>query len=145
MRRIVALLIVLCASLTGCARSTLDIGYEGDEASYALAQEAAGMWNEACRGQLVVVHRGSGDVPMSSVHGPLGFADGRKANTHIVNDRAVSIEFDSTRPPRSVLAALAHEMGHALGLEHTGTGLMQSPMNPATDLFITAENCRDVR
>ncbi len=140
-----AVLLVVCASLTGCGRSTLDIGYDGDDASFALAQEAAGMWNEACRGRLVVVHRGPGDLPMTSIAGPLGYSDDRKGSTRLVDDVAVSIVFNSARPARSVLAAIAHEMGHALGIKHTGEGLMQSPMSPATDLFITAEDCRAVR
>lgn len=138
-------LVAICATMTGCGRSTLDIGYDGDDESFALAQEAAGMWNEACRGRLVVVHRGPSDLPMTSVAGPLGYPDGRQGSTRLVDDQAVSIVFNSARPSRSILAAIAHEMGHALGLKHTGEGLMMAVMSPTTDLYITAEDCRDIR
>jgi len=142
-----ALVLFVTVSATACGgRSTLDIGFEGDDdASFALAQEAAGMWNEACRGRLVVVHRGPGDIPLTAIAGPLGYPDGRQGSTRLIDDEAVSIVFNSARPPRSILAAIAHEMGHALGLKHTGEGLMMSPMNPAKDTYITAEDCRDIK
>lgn len=130
-------------ALVGCAREPLDIGYQGDPAAYETAQAAAAMWNEACRGRFVVVREGAGEIALTTTAGPPN--PGQIATTHIENGTARSMRVDSTVSRRMMVLAIAHEYGHAMGLDHSDVGIMRAFPNEDTDLFITAENCQDAR
>lgn len=156
-----ALLFLLLAwPLVSCTLpGTLDVGYiSGSDEGYVQALLAADAWNRACGVELVRVHRGEGDIALREQQ---GITRGAYGETRIERPifgafgekRAVSIWFMAGwQAPVTV----AHEFGHALGLGHASTGIMQPGvyrelLDPATEYrtllpgVITQADCEAVR
>jgi len=155
-RDLVALLLVL----SSCAPSgPLDVGYHGDDAGYVAALEAANAWNQTCGADLVNVHRGDGEIDLREqegiTHNAYGETTFERPILNAVGPREpVAIWFMSGW---HALPVLTHEFGHALGLGHADSGIMDphvasgfDALDPATGNttlapgMITAETCKQV-
>lgn len=151
---IIALASFVLVALSCAPPAVIDAGYVGSDHGLTSAKIAAEAWNQTCGLELVRVHRGGGDFVIEERDGIfrnayaettlerpfLGFA-GRK--------RVTAMWFLSGA---YAVSELAHEFGHALGLDHAPTGVMKpggelEVLDPATHWqtlrpdAITAEDC----
>lgn len=158
------LVVALFVTLLGCAApTTLDVGYHGSDEGYAAALEAAAAWNETCRADLIQVHRGDGDVQLYETWGTVGGQ--ALGETHLERP---FLTFLGPKEPTEIrfmrgweaLPVLAHEFGHAMGLQHGDGGIMtpgnelpsmREQLDPATQYetllpgLITPELCAAIK
>jgi hypothetical protein len=122
----------LCLLVSGCAQARpLDVGYHGSADGFTKALIAAQYWNDACGETLVVVHEGDGDVQLRE---QAGMPDGQYGETFkqhevlgiVGPEEPYEIKFMGSS---GALGIIAHEYGHALGIEGHSSGI--NIMNPA--------------
>lgn len=123
----IAILASLALPSCGSGRP-LDIGYHGSDDGYAKALVAAEAWNQTCSANLIDVHRGDGDISLIEQEGMTG----GDAYGETVRERPILTAIGPEEPVRikfmrgwPALPTLAHEFGHALGLEHEPVGIMR--------------------
>lgn len=134
-----ALITLVVFALNGCA---VRVGYDyhfrfdGPDEDYAQAVIAAGEWN-SCGVIAVAVSKADGSIPITYVetvpgdHAGLYYPDpAHIVYKHVGND---------TR------AIIAHEMGHAFGLDHSdSTSVIMSPV-VGPDSHVTEADCDALR
>lgn len=124
----------------GCARGseTLVFTYRGSDATFAAAQEAADQW-AAC-GAGIIVTREPGGIPLEEVEETMD--EGVQGNTlRDGNGKPELVEVAIGAPDK--VGTLAHEMGHALGLEHAERGIMRGPHERGSS--VTSRECAAFR
>lgn len=128
-----------CLLVAGCAASpaTVVLEWKGSDAGLVEARAAAQEWADVC-GSAIVVERGSGGAPFFEVADHL--SDGSAGET-IGSIRSGGLKQMTIGGPnlQDRRAVIAHEMGHALGLEHAASGLMALVVLPGSR--VTPADC----
>lgn len=128
--------LVLAATLSSCNSNRLEFSFEGNSQDYGTAIVAASEWNRACPDVWVQVTRGGDGIPMRVVPANSLLSVGWAGVTRFDDGAVEQIEVDAAYAYRSVFA---HEIGHALGLEHKAQGVMRSAAD--LDAHVTAGDC----
>jgi len=131
------LLLLALLTLVGCAsRGEYDFALVGPAEDLAQAQVAADMWN-GCQSVHVTVSYGAqpgkqtitfqeGDTVKGQAEGTRGYTDERGNITYVHVDTPVT-------------TILAHEFGHALGLDHRKDGIMRPTLRGGET--VTGNDC----
>ena len=130
---------LLCLFLAGCnwpSQISFFFPAAPDDA-FAAATQAASEWNAACPGVQLDVTRSVGDVPIHIVPGEMIAPALAVTHRHsIQREPDFMLVSEGAQTWRSVYA---HEMGHALGLDHHDQGIMLPQTHP--DLHVTPADC----
>lgn len=136
-----ALVFLMLLGLVGCGQQyEYAFAFDGPPEDFAAAQKAADEWN-GCQTVHVTVAstpdpsklaiRFQGDEIPGSVYGAAEcghtYADG-------------SIDYTRCGDAIPVASILAHEMGHAMGLDHAGTGVMRAHRYSG-DVTVNGDDC----
>lgn len=118
---------ILAATALACVGCGGDIELEIDPAfppeSASAIRAAAGSWNVWTGSggrKFIEATPKHGDVLVLSAHNALGGG--------LEQGRFNIVRIDPDVPPWDVEVTTAHELGHVLGLRHTSTGFMASPI-----------------
>jgi hypothetical protein len=132
-------LVLVLALIPGCARGSYVpvLDFRGSDEMLGFARQAAEEWWDVC-GALVVVDRDAGGAPMTEypVGGIPGFPE-RVGNTNI--DWHGRVNWLDVQPDQHQRAVIVHEFGHALGLHHASSGIMQAVIQG--DPHVTEVEC----
>ncbi len=148
---LLACLAVACTLPSPSPSIPIDVGVEDDLTLLAEAQEAGEAWNVACQRDLVHVHAAPGEIRL---HGQSGrIAHNVVGRTYLRVRVAFEIAVQTDDPDVPVMPTIAHEMGHALGLDHMPERLMRKSLpsgvlDPDGHLaqgMITQEECEAIQ
>jgi hypothetical protein len=126
--------------LIGCARGSdppLWFTFDGSEQTYRAAVEAADEWSRVC-GVDVFVSRDPGGVPMVERPTVSGFRGETQGGTVRDGDGEL-LRIEISQNTEDVAGVLRHELGHALGVGHSDSGVMRAPHDPGAR--VTTADC----
>lgn len=148
--RLSVAIIVTAFVAVGCGRPSgpIELTYFGTEEGMKTALAAGEEWNRVC-GRALVTFVGRGGIPAVEVApdadlggkvGDASYEFGEATRIRVKAILPLNVAWNGVEAERGWQRSVwAHEMGHAMGLEHRVDGIM---MNGTTaDSHITAEDC----
>lgn len=142
--RALCVVLALALALVGCGPSSeYAFVFEGNPADAPLVEAAAAEWNACGTVQVTIRYEGEGDAVIRRID--RAFPGLRESVYGRTSQGRTLIEYRVPTP--DVQRNLAHEMGHAMGLDHSDRGGVMEAVSPfgAGPRHVTESDCDELR